>query len=74
MTEVTVNVSDKVIDTAARKELKRLTAQVGRLRQQISKLKGQIKDQQFKNDKANRIVTVASAIASEFGDEWGDAL
>ena len=73
MPDVTVNVSDKVIDTAARKELKRLTAQVGRLKQQILKLKDQIKDQQFKFDEANRIVVVASAIAAEFGDEWGDS-
>jgi cell division protein FtsB len=73
MTEVTVDISDKVIDTAAKKELKRLTAQVGRLKEQIAKLKRQIRDQQFKSDEANRIVTVASAIAAEFGDKWGDA-
>lgn len=73
MAEVTVNVSDKVIDTAAREELKRLTKQVGRLKLQICKLKDQIKDQQFKFDEANRIVTAASAIVTEFGDEWGDS-
>ena len=73
MAEVTVNVSDKVIDKEVRKDLKRMNAQVDRLKKQISKLKGQIREQQFKFDEANRIVTIASDIAAEFGDEWGDS-
>lgn len=73
MAEVTINLSDKTINTAIRKEILRLRLQVIRLKESNKKLTSKIRTQQFKSDEANRIVNVASAIASEFGDEWGDS-
>lgn len=71
MTTVTVDVSDKIVDEAIKKELKRLESQIKRLKETNDKLKDQIKAQSFKFEEAQRIVTAASLIADEFGDEWG---
>ncbi|MEK0337404.1 MAG: hypothetical protein QQN41_08225 [Nitrosopumilus sp.] len=70
MTTVTVDVNNKMIDIAVKKELKHLELQIKRLKTSNDKLKSQIRAQNLKIEKAQRIVIIASSIAGEFGDEW----
>jgi len=72
MAQVTVDVSDKIVDAAIKKELKRLQKRIKGLELSNAKLKDKIRQQNFKVEEAKRIVVVASAIAAEFGDEWED--
>lgn len=72
MTTVTVDVNDKTINEALRKELKRLESQTKRLKESNDKLKHEIREQRFKIEEAQRIVTAASLIADEFREEWED--
>lgn len=72
MTTVTVDVSDKTVNAALKKELKRLESQVKQFKRSNDKLKSRIRTQNFKVEEAQRIIVIASSIAAEFGDEWGD--
>lgn len=72
MATVTVDVNDKMIDVAVRKELQLLRTQVVRLKAGNRKLQRKIREQQSKFDEAKRIVAIASDIATEFGDIWAD--
>ncbi len=68
MTQVMVDVNDKRIEEAVRKELKRLEAQVRRLKLSNAKLKSQIRDQQELETRARNIINAAEDIAREYGD------
>ncbi|KKN91242.1 hypothetical protein LCGC14_0221100 [marine sediment metagenome] len=69
MTQVMIDVNDKRIDEAVRKELKRLEGQVKRLKLSNAKLKSQIRDQQELETRARKIVNAAEAIVREYNDE-----
>lgn len=72
MATVIVDISNKVVDAAIRKELKRLESQIKRLKESNQNLKSQIREQKFKVEEAQRIVAIALSIATEFGDDWGE--
>ncbi len=72
MAKITVNISNESIDLALKKHVKTLEAQVKRLKESNKQLSNKIRDQKFKVEEARRIVSIASDIASEFGEEWGE--
>ena len=72
MAKMTVDVDDKMMEKAIKDEIKRLEKRVKNLESSNTRLKDQIRKQKFKVEEAKRIVSIASAITSEFGDEWDE--
>lgn len=68
MAQVKVDVSDKLIDEATKKEIKSLTGQITRLKNKNIGLKRQVRENQELVDRARRIVE-ATRDAGKFPED-----